>query len=224
MDGNDNYNVEQRTMISSRKDCRNRLVKFSSAAQLRIYKLDLSPSEREACFYQTQEYADFKGDVRVTIEMIENDSIDIDEVRFTARGADHRTAIALRRRNGIRRRSHHAVFEEQDRQWEQQEQDGVYTDLDDDAIAAAYSRQSRTSQRDAHRIAQLDEQEAMKILDHKLRTNSTSCSDSAVVTNNATSTTSRTVIADKKIQCRRQSAVALGDQLPPTRRVYSAAA
>ena len=110
---------------------------------------EMTNDEKRQCWYDQQDYDEFRSDIAITVCLIQNRSDMLDDIKYTTRGAEIRVPTTLDKRHYWKRQARSSVLKEQ----QTQNIMGVY---DSEKIAAIYCQCSLQAQFEAVEFASMD--------------------------------------------------------------------
>ena len=116
---------------------------------------EITPEEIQQCWYNPNEYNEFKSDVAVTVYLIQNNPGKVDDIKYTRRGAEIRIDSILEQRHNWKREARSEVLSEQ---YAQNMMGFLFKD--EEKIASLYKVASQPAILEAIELAKLDRNDA----------------------------------------------------------------
>ncbi|KAL3922753.1 MAG: hypothetical protein SGILL_002030 [Bacillariaceae sp.] len=128
-------------------------ITFNSRVSVRrtIHVANYTEAEIEACWFTSKEYNEIRTSLRDTLLLVEEGKVTDDCETFCRRGLECFSKEGMDGRRRRRTKAKFAVFDEQDRQFDQDEE------MDDEKIGKAYRKRNKASRDIALIIGLVDE-------------------------------------------------------------------
>ena len=110
---------------------------------------DYNEEERQACWYQADEFEAMKQEARQTVKFMEQNADCLDDVNFCRRGLEFRTNEESQKRYTLKGKAVDVVMDEMERQW-------AFCECNPEIIAELYQSITRQCQIEAHLRALAD--------------------------------------------------------------------